>query len=175
MALKNGTRLVLIEKLDRLARDLMIQETIIADLQHQGFQLISAAEPDLLKDDPTRKLMRQMMGAIAEYEKAMTVAKLRVARERKRQRTGRCEGRKPYGHREGERETIERMKVLRREGRGYDSIAAILTAEGTTTRKGTPWHAAGVRRVLLRNVRNKAGSRPIAGEPCQVPSAQLSR
>ena len=29
----NGTKLVLVEKLDRLARDLMIQETIIGDLR----------------------------------------------------------------------------------------------------------------------------------------------
>lgn len=33
----NGTRLVLVEKLDRLARDLMIQESIIADLKRSGF------------------------------------------------------------------------------------------------------------------------------------------
>src|SRR5579862_4599655 len=43
----NGTKLVLIEKLDRLARDLMVQETIICDLRKQGFDLISVAEPDL--------------------------------------------------------------------------------------------------------------------------------
>jgi DNA invertase Pin-like site-specific DNA recombinase len=30
----NGVRMVLIEKLDRLARDLMVQETIIADLRN---------------------------------------------------------------------------------------------------------------------------------------------
>src|SRR6185437_4002695 len=55
----DGVRLVLIEKLDRLARDLMIQETIIGDLRKSGFDLISVAEPDLLQDDPSRKLMRQ--------------------------------------------------------------------------------------------------------------------
>jgi DNA invertase Pin-like site-specific DNA recombinase len=32
---------VLVEKLDRLARDLMIQESIVADLQRDGFELIS--------------------------------------------------------------------------------------------------------------------------------------
>src|SRR5450432_1163859 len=78
----NGTRLVLIEKLDRLARDLMIQETIIGDLRKNNFELISVAEPDLLKDDPSRKLMRQIFGAIAEYEKTMIVLKLRGARVR---------------------------------------------------------------------------------------------
>jgi DNA invertase Pin-like site-specific DNA recombinase len=41
----NGTKIVLIEKLDRLARDLMIQESIIADLQKGGFTLVSVMEP----------------------------------------------------------------------------------------------------------------------------------
>jgi DNA invertase Pin-like site-specific DNA recombinase len=54
----NGTKLVLIEKLDRLARDLMVQETIIGDLKKRGFELVSVTEPDLLQNDPTRILMR---------------------------------------------------------------------------------------------------------------------
>ena len=33
-------------------------------------------------------------GAVAEFDKAMTVAKLRGARERKRRKNGKCEGRK---------------------------------------------------------------------------------
>jgi hypothetical protein len=44
----------------------MIQETIIGDVRRHDFDLISVAEPDLLKDDPTRTLLRQMMGAIAQ-------------------------------------------------------------------------------------------------------------
>src|SRR3954454_2493488 len=42
----NGTNLVLIEKLDRLARFLMVQETIIGDLRKKGFDLISVEEPE---------------------------------------------------------------------------------------------------------------------------------
>jgi hypothetical protein len=35
--------------LDRVARDLMVQETIIADLRKRGFELLSVMEPDLLR------------------------------------------------------------------------------------------------------------------------------
>jgi DNA invertase Pin-like site-specific DNA recombinase len=56
--LADGVRTVVIEKLDRLARDLMVQEHIIRDLQERGITLISAAEPDLCSNDPTRKLLR---------------------------------------------------------------------------------------------------------------------
>jgi len=92
-----GVKTILIEKVDRLARDLMIQEAIINDLQKKGFDLISAVEgDDLLSGDPTRKLVRQVLGAIVEYDKTMTVLKLRTARERIRARDGKCEGRKGY-------------------------------------------------------------------------------
>jgi len=69
----NGTKLVLIERFDRPARDVMVQVTIIGDLHKRGFQIISAMEPDLCADDPSRKLMRQIFGGIAEYEKTMSL------------------------------------------------------------------------------------------------------
>ena len=126
----NGTKFVLIEKLDRLARDLMIQETIIGDLNKHGFGLISVTEPDLLKDDYSRKFMRQVFGAIAEYEKAMIVAKLRGARNRKKAKTGRCEGRKPYGHYPGEKRVVDRMRALRAEGTAYGQASRALDRRG---------------------------------------------
>jgi hypothetical protein len=33
---RNGVRTILIEKLDRVARDLMVQETVIADLHKRA-------------------------------------------------------------------------------------------------------------------------------------------
>jgi DNA invertase Pin-like site-specific DNA recombinase len=144
----NGTKLVLVEKLDRLARDLMVQETIIGDLRKNAFELVSVMEPDLLQDDPSRKLMRQIFGAIAEYEKTMIVLKLRGARARTRAKQGRCEGRKPFGYFEGETEAVTRMKALRGEGLGFDRIAARLNADGVSTRTGKPWHGLVINRIL---------------------------
>lgn len=144
----NGTRLVLIEKLDRLARDLMVQETIIGDLRKGGFDLISVSEPDLLQNDPTRILMRQIFGAIAQYEKAMVVAKLRGARQRVRLKEGRCEGRKPFGFYPGETEIVERMKTLRQSGLGFDRIAAILNEAGEMPRAGKRWWGKTVNNIL---------------------------
>ena len=144
----NGVQVVIIERLDRLARDLMVQETIIADLRKNGFELVSVAEPDLMANDPTRILVRQMMGAVAQYEKSQIVLKLRGARMRKRAKTGRCEGRKPYGFYEGEAEALERIKALRAEGLGFDRIAAKLNEERVPTRTGRPWHGVVINRIL---------------------------
>jgi len=146
----SGTRLVLIERLDRLARDLMVQEAIIGDLRKNGFELISVTEPDLCSDDPSRKLVRQVFGAIAEYDRTMTVLKLRAARERVRTRAGRCEGRKPYGERAGEREVIVRARELARSGMSYSLIATTLNTERRPTRAGGKWFPATVSRILNR-------------------------
>lgn len=61
----HGIKLVIIEKLDRLARDLMVQEAIIHDFKKGGFSLMSVMEgADLLENDASRKLIRQVFGAI---------------------------------------------------------------------------------------------------------------
>src|ERR1022692_139545 len=152
----NGVRTIIIEKLDRLSPGLMGQEATIADLQKHGFTLVSVAEPDLMASDPTRILMRQLMGAVAQYDKSQIVLKLRGARMRMRAKEGRCEGRKPYGFFDGEEAVIERMKALRATGLGFDRIAAQLNAEGLKTRTGARWHGLVVNRILTGKGRKAA-------------------
>jgi DNA invertase Pin-like site-specific DNA recombinase len=140
----------------------MVQEAIIRDLQKQGYTLISAVEgPDLASDDPTRKLIRQVLGAIAEYDKSMTVQKLRAARDRKRAKTGRCEGRKPYGETEEEQKVLRRIRAMRRNRRGghkgmtLQAIADRLNSEGISTKTRGDWSAAQVYHAL--NQKKRAG------------------
>ena len=147
----NGVTLVVIEKLDRLARDLMIQESIIADLQRNGFEIVSVTEPDLCSNDPTRKLMRQILGAFSEYEATMIALKLRGARQRAAAKNPNYrEGRKPFGARPGEQETIVRIRELRTQGQTLSAIAATLTAEDRKPRAGERWHEKQVARILQR-------------------------
>ena len=58
--------------------------------------------------------MRQVLGAISEFDKAMTVAKLRGARERKRRDEGKCEGRKSHAERNPETPTSSSRSILLR-------------------------------------------------------------
>jgi len=143
-------RVVIIERLDRLARDLMVQETIIGDLRKRGIELVSVAEPDLCSDDPSRKLVRQIFGAIAEYEKAMIVLKLRGARQRIKARTGRCEGMTPFGEGRTEKRAVSRIVELRAGGLAVDKIAAALNAEGLKPKYGKAWYGSSVSNVLRR-------------------------
>lgn len=98
--------------------------------------------------DATRVMMRQMLGAVAQYEKAQLVIKLRAARTRKKSETGRCEGRKPFGNREGEQRTIDRMRALQTSGISIRAITAKLNKEGVPTRAGGQWRDAVVGRIL---------------------------
>jgi len=93
----------------------MVQENLLHDLKKYGVSVLSATDGDLLKDDPTRKLVRQVLGAIAEYDKTMLVLKLKASRDRTRTKTGKCEGRKSYH--ESNPELIAEIKRLRRKPR----------------------------------------------------------
>ena len=82
-------------------------------LKGLGIDLIPACAPDFfLEDKPTAVLVRQVLGAIAQFEKASLVAKLKAARDRKRAREGKCEGRR--SHVELNPELVAMVKRLRR-------------------------------------------------------------
>ena len=152
----NGVKVVIVERADRLARDLMVSEVILSQLSEAGARVLTADGADLSSaaDDPTRTLIRQVLSAVAQFDKSVTVLKLRAARERLRRKGGRVEGRKPYGFRPDEQKVLEHMQQLRGRPRGerlsYEGIARQLNAEGRTTRYGKPWTRAGVFQVLSR-------------------------
>ena len=76
-------------------------------------RVLTASGDDLTdSSDPSRKMMRQIAGSFAEYDKARLVAKLKAARDRKRAETGKCEGRKSW--RETRPELVSAAKRLRR-------------------------------------------------------------
>jgi DNA invertase Pin-like site-specific DNA recombinase len=153
----NGVKVVIVERADRLARDLMVSEVILGQFTAAGAKVLTADGADLSNadDDPTRTLIRQVLSAVAQFDKSVTVLKLRAARERLRRKGRRVEGRKPYGFHPAEKVTIDYMRSLRSKPRGerlsYDGIAQRLTAEGKLTRYGRPWSRAAVFQVLNRS------------------------
>ena len=107
----NGIRTVVVEDASRFAPELMAQELGIT-LINRGVRLLTASGDDLTaSEDPSRKMMRQIADAFAEYEKARLVHKLRHARERQRKERGKCEGRK--AHSELHPDVVAEAKRLR--------------------------------------------------------------
>jgi len=170
----HGIKTVIIERIDRLARDLMIQETILEDLKQQGIEVVSACDGDLLEDDSTRKLVRQVLGAMAEYDKTMTVLKLKAARERRRAETGKCEGRKSYS--EANPEIIREIRRLRRKSKNrkpvtFSEIAVCLNEKGHRTLTGGFFTTANVQMLLNRSVQVKLPAIGLQRKPDSVTSS----
>jgi len=147
-----GVRTIVVENPDRLARDLPVQEAVLASLRKRGIRLLTATGIDLTDSaDPMRVLVRQLLGAVAQYDKSQIVRKLAAARQAKRTANGRCEGRKPYGAVEGEERGIVRIRHLRTlKTYSLRRIASTLNTEGVPTRSGKPWSAESVRKVAAR-------------------------
>jgi DNA invertase Pin-like site-specific DNA recombinase len=150
----NGVRTIIVETASRFARDLMVQEVGFARLQQLGVTLIAADSPQSFLDDtPTAKLVRQVLGAISEFDKAMLVAKLRGARERKRREAGKCEGRK--SHAERNPELVARVRQLRRRRpkggqRSLREISAELASRGVLNERGNAFSPASISSMLAR-------------------------
>ncbi|MGL3211124.1 recombinase family protein [Bradyrhizobium sp. BR 1433] len=150
----NGTKTIIVETASRFARDLMVQEVGFAMLKARGFDLIAADSPtSFLDDTPTARLIRQVLGAISEFEKAMLVAKLKGARDRKRRTGIKVEGRKSIA--EQKPETVEMARKLARARpkggkRSLREISAALAEAGHTTGAGTPYAPTAIKLMLAR-------------------------
>ena len=118
-----------------------------------GVRVISAdggIDLTLGNDDPSGKLIRQILGAVAEWEKCALVQKLRASRLRIRRAGGTCEGKKPYGHTPEEMKVVETILEHRKSGKSYVAIANDLNAGGIKSRSGKQWHPTQVQRVIQR-------------------------
>jgi hypothetical protein len=75
----NGVRMIIVETANRFAR-LMVREVGFEMLRDLGIELVPADSPMAFLDDgPTSKLIREILGAVAGFEKAMLAAKLKSA------------------------------------------------------------------------------------------------
>lgn len=161
--LGNGCRTIIVESLDRLAREYRVQEQLIIYIASKGLTLISANTGENITEammgDPMRRALVQIQGIFAELDKNMIVAKLRKARTRMRNAGERCEGRKPYGTRPGEKDILTRIIQLRLAGQRSDEIAILLNQSGVPTRYGKRWHGGTVSKILSRVATSSVSSR----------------
>ena len=143
----NGVRTIIVESPDRFARDLTVQLTGHDFLKSLGVALIPATAPDFFTEDtPTAVLVRQVLGAIAQFEKTSLVAKLKAARDRKKAAIGKCGGRKSYA--EAKPETVALAKQLRASGMTFRQIPEELAARGHLTSQGRPYVVSAVQAML---------------------------
>ncbi len=149
-----GARVILVETAGRFARDLAVQLAGHDLLKAQGVELVPVDAPDHFADDtPTAVMVRQIPGAVAEFEKASPVLKLRGARGRRSAAQGcRVEGRKGYAAtapalvRAAKR--LARRSPRTGKKRSLRAIAGELAGLGFLNGKGRTFAAAQIARLL---------------------------
>jgi DNA invertase Pin-like site-specific DNA recombinase len=150
---------IVVERMDRLARDLIVSELLLMECRKAGLAVYSAdgnGLENLAGDDadPMRVFVRQVMAAAAQLDKSMLVKKLAVAKARKKALTGRCGGSWPYGEHPvsgaHERRIIEAMKAYRNQGLSLEAVTKQLNLGDLRTRSGGKWHKFSVARILHR-------------------------
>jgi DNA invertase Pin-like site-specific DNA recombinase len=146
-------------RLDRLARDLLLQETVVERLRMGGASVISVSEPDVDSHEPTRILIRQVLGAISQYEKSLLKARMAAGRRLKAARGGftggiprfgYCVVRHEYEPLEKEQKIVFRIRAERAEGATLQAIADRLNADGLHAKLGGRWQRWQVKRVVLQ-------------------------
>ena len=151
--MSNGARTIIVESPDRFARDLMVQLAGHDMLKARGVTLIAASAPlHFVEDTPTAILVRQVLGAVAEFEKTTLVAKLAAARRRKRIATGKkVEGRKSLAETNPEAVALAKRLARKRPKGGKMSLRAVsaaLAAQGYLNERGKPFNPKSVAVML---------------------------
>jgi DNA invertase Pin-like site-specific DNA recombinase len=153
--LDNDVSVILCENASRFARDLVIQEMGYRELKKLNLQLIPVDAPDYFTgDSPSLTLIRQVLGAVSEFEKSNLVSKLRGARNRVKERNGKCEGRKSLKELMGDTtfiSMIKQVKLLRKHNKTYASIAGVLASKGyVQPQTGRPFNQSQIMRLIKR-------------------------
>lgn len=158
--IKDGVDTIIVESLDRLAREYRIQEQLLIYLAAKGINLIAANTGEnvtqAISDDPMKKAMVQMQGIFAELDKSLTVKKLRDAREKIKAESGKCEGRKSYRETEKGAEILREIRRLRRKRKGrvrrtFNEVADALNEQGYRATNGKQFTGNTVRGIYHRS------------------------
>lgn len=158
----HGAGLLLVAKRDRLARDVMTAAMIEAAAARVGARVVSAAGEgtDAADGDPSALLMRRLIDAFAEYERAVIAARTKSALAVKSRRGERV-GSVPYGFLDSdgrlvpvasEQAVISHAKTLHASGLSLGAVGRQLAAEGHRSRSGVTFQAVQIQRMIERTV-----------------------
>lgn len=165
---------ILVPNLDRLARELTVQEGALTVVWAHGGRVFAVDQGEILPDDtddPMRTFVRQVMGAAAQLERGLIAKRLRSGRAAKKAAGGYAGGAPAYGQRaaegglepdENEAAALAAAEEMREEGVSLRAIAAKLNDRGVPTKRGGTWHPNTVARLLDPAAREADNARAMA-------------
>lgn len=155
--LGKGDTLVVVRR-DRLARDTMLAAMFDREVEKRGARLVSLEGATTDANDPSSILLRRVLDAVAEFERAMIRARTRAALTAKKAQ-GRRVGSVPFGFSLGEggrlvanlaeQEAIAAAKRMRKRGKSLREIATALDRKGVRNKAGKPLAAQSVKQMLV--------------------------
>jgi len=146
---------VVVVRMDRLGRDAAEQLALLKRFRAGKVGLVAIAQQIDLAT-PHGRCMAQIGAVFAELERSLIAERTAEALTELRQQ-GRAWNHAPFGWdaldghlvaNPVEQDSLTRIRNLRAAGVSYHRVAAILDAEGRSTKRGGPWQAASVRSVL---------------------------
>ncbi|MDO3397972.1 recombinase family protein [Nocardioides sp. SOB44] len=150
---------LIVRDLDRLAREVSVQEAVLAEVWTRlDGRVFTAVADEVLKDDPDdpmRTAMRKMAGVFHELDRLLIVKRLRDGRAAKAATGGHANGRYCYGYGpngpiKAQQAALRRMRAMQAEGLSTRAIAQTLADEGHPTARGGGWSPPVVARILAR-------------------------
>lgn len=152
---------LVVSRLDRLSRDLLLLLTLERSLALAGVSIISLAESFGPSGDPAATLMKQVCGAVGQWDRTRLCQRMMEGRKRKLAEGRHASGPAPWGYKITPRHELEVdpasadlvRKVFRwRYGRhSFGWIAARLNADGHKPPKGGKQFYASTIRFILKN------------------------
>ncbi len=119
---------VAVWKLDRLGRSLIHMVQVVDELLGKGIHVVSATEPHMDSTTPQGRLMRNILGSMAEYERELIRERVRAGQARARAKGVRF-GRKPRVV------DLDELRRRREAGQGWRRIARAMKAPTSTLRR----------------------------------------
>ncbi|TJZ41214.1 resolvase [Streptomyces piniterrae] len=163
---------LLAPNLDRLARELTVQEAVLAYVWALGGRMFTADHGEHLEDDeddPMRTAMRQMRGVFHQLDRGLIRKRLKDGRNAKAAQGGYAYGAPPYGKQavDGELVDLDDEKDIEdlirqwhdEEGLGPRPICRRLNDAEVPAKRGGKWHPTTVARILSPEARAVANGR----------------
>lgn len=154
---------LVLRDLDRLAREVTVQEAVLAQVWQTADATVFTFHGEVLRDDPDdpmRTAMRQMAGVFAGLERRMIVKRMRDGRRAKAAKGEHAVGPAPYGWTStggelhpvpAEQAALTVMRELRADGARQADIATALNEAGHPTKRGGTWSQGTVSQILRRD------------------------
>lgn len=166
---------LLVAKYDRIARDLLLQLTIEKLVARKGARIVSVTEGGSSSQAPSDILLRNLLGAVAQYERALIGSRISAAHKARRAR-GYVATTPPYGFsctlenklvpNKGEKIVCDAVRWMRTMGFTWLACAEKLNERGYRNRAGRVWSLHNLRAIFVK----RDGYEKVKSSPRRVAS-----